>query len=226
MKRFGIAALVLLPLAAFAPEPAQAITWGAEAFGAFSTHTMSDWKDLTHFLNQVGFTIDDPTSSWGGGLGLRVWPSSSWMIAATWEPIILERKEQVTGVVLDFDAQSFQLTSGYFFPAPEGAKFGVGAGVAYYSLHGHSPDSTFFSSVDLTGNTVGFHFAGMGEWTVSRSFAITGTVGYRIAKITDTKFDGKSAAEEFGAPIPNTDTDYSGLMVRAGLAYYLPQSHR
>ena len=63
----------------------------------------------------------------------------------------------------------------------------------------------------------------MGEWKVSASLAITGTVGYRVAKITDTKFDGKSASQHFGDPtLPNTETDYSGLMLRAGLAYYMP----
>lgn len=223
LNRFRFAALIVVALVAFVDGSAQAITWGGEAFGAFSTHSMSEWKDVTQAINRVGGTIDDPTASWGGGLGLRVWPSASWMIAMTWEPIFLDRKEQLTGIDLNFDANSFQLSSGYFFPAPKGAKFGVGAGIAYYSLHGSSPDTTFTNQVDLTGNTVGYHVAGMGEWKVNASFAITGTVGYRIAKITDTKFDGKSASEHFDDPkLPNTETDYSGLMVRAGLAYYMP----
>jgi hypothetical protein len=223
MNRFRLAALVAIGLVAFGERPALATTWGGEAFGAFSTHTMSDWKDATQAINRAGGTIDDPTASWGGGLGVRVWPSASWMIAATWEPIFLTRKEQLTGIELSFDANSFQLASGYFFPAPRGAKFGVGAGLDYYSLHGKSPATTFTNTVDLTGHTVGYHVAGMGEWKVNASLGITGTVGYRFAKITDTKFDGKSAGEYLGDPtIPNAETDYSGLMLRAGLAFYMP----
>jgi len=233
LNRFRFAALIAVALVAFVHGSAQAITWGGEAFGAFSTHTMSEWKEFTQTINQLGGNIDEPTASWNGGLGLRVWPTSGWMIAATWEHIFLNRKNRFTTpvnpafpppeIVLNLDANSFQLSSGYFFPAPQGARFGIGGGVGYYSLSGHVPDTTFTSTVDLTGHTVGFHVMGMGEWKVNASFDITGTVGYRIAKITDTKFDGKSAREHFNDPtLPNTETDYSGLMLRAGLAFYMP----
>jgi hypothetical protein len=59
----------------------------------------------------------------------------------------------------------------------------------------------------------------MGEWTMSPGFAITGSAGYRFAKISDTQFDDVSSS-------PETETDYSGLMLRAGLAFYMPQSHQ
>jgi hypothetical protein len=225
MNRLRSAALAAIALVAFVAVPASAMTWGGEVFGAFSTHSNDDWKDFTQAINQLGGTIDDPTASWGGGLGLRVWPNSSWMVAATWEPIFLTRKESFTGVELNLDASSFQLATGYFFPTTSSAKFGVGAGVAYYSLNGHSPDPTFTSTVDLTGSTIGFHFVGMGEWTVNPGFAITGTAGYRIAKITDTKFNDESARDYFGDPtVPDVKTDYSGLMLRAGVVFYLPHS--
>ena len=69
-------------------------------------------------------------------------------------------------------------------------------------------------SVDIGGSTVGFHFLGLTEWTPSPGFGVTGAIGYRVAKIDETEFDGVKD--------PNSETDYSGLMLRAGLAFYLP----
>lgn len=213
MSRMRMAVLTAIAVMAFA-APLHAMTLGGEVFGAFDTHAMSDWKDVTDAANASGGDIDDPSSSFGGGLGLRMWPNANWMIAATWEPIFLTREEKVSGEELKLDANSFQGTVGYFFPTTGPGKFGLGAGLGFYSLNG---EITGAGGGDLSGSTVGFHFMGMGEWTVSPGFAITGTAGYRIAKISDTQFNDQSASPEF-------ETDYSGLMLRAGLAFYMPSS--
>jgi len=220
MNRLRLVAVGALALMAFAAAPALAMTWGGEVFGTFDTHSMSDWKDQVFDpIKSSGGSISDPTSSWGGGLGLRMWPNSTWMLAATYEPIFLTRKEDVTNAKFDLGANSFQVTGGYFFPSPGNAKFGVGAGIGYYSLNGKitgtggPPPSG--ADGDLSGSTVGFHFMGMGEWTMSPGFAITGSAGYRIAKISDTKLNDQSSSPEFA-------TDYSGFMLRAGVAFYMP----
>jgi len=217
MNRLRLVAVGALALMAFAAAPALAMTWGGEVFGTFDTHSMSDWKDLISTANASGSNFDDPTSSWGGGLGLRTWPNSNWMVAATWEPIFLTRKDNNNASdKLNLDANSFQVTGGYFFPSPGNAKFGIGAGLGYYSLGG-KVESAGSPNIDLSGSTVGFHFLGMGEWTMSPGFAITGSAGYRVAKISDTKANDQSASPEFA-------TDYSGFMMRAGVAFYMPQS--
>ena len=216
MNRFRLAVVVALALVAFAAAPALATTWGGEVFGTFDTHSMSDWKDVVSQVNASGGSMDDPTSSWGGGLGRRLWPNSTLMLAGTWEPIFLTRKEDTSGDKLNLNANSFQLTGGYFFPSAGNAKFGLGAGLGFYSLAGKIESAP---NIDLSGSTVGFHFMGMGEWTVSPGFAVTGTAGYRIAKISDTKFDDVSSS-------PKTETDYSGLMLRAGLAFYMPSASK
>ena len=216
MNRFRLAVLVAV-VAFAAAAPALAMTWGGEVFGAFDTHTMSDWKDAVALANQSGSNIDDPTSSFGGGLGLRVWPDSHWMIAGTWEPMFLTRKDANSSDKLKLDANSFQATGGYFFPSTGKARFGIGAGGGFYSLNGKQETTP---SVDLTGSTVGFHFLGMGEWTVSPGFAVTGSAGYRVAKITDTKFNDQSTTPS------KTETDYSGLMLRAGVAFYMPTASK
>jgi hypothetical protein len=217
MNRLRLVAVGALALVAFAAAPALATTWGGEVFGTFDTHSMSDWKSVISTANAGGSNFDDPTSSWGGGLGLRIWPNSTWMIAGTWEPIFLTRKDNNNASdKLNLDAQSFQVTGGYFFPSAGNAKFGVGAGLGYYSLGGKVESATA-PNIDLSGSTVGFHFLGMGEWTMSPGFAITGSAGYRVAKISDTKANDQSANPEFA-------TDYSGFMLRAGVAFYMPSS--
>ena len=51
---------------------------------------------------------------------------------------------------------------------------------------------------------------------MSPGFAVTGTVGYRLAKIDDTKLQGQSSE-------PKVETDYSGFLGRVGLAFYFPE---
>jgi hypothetical protein len=205
-----LAAIVVLAFAA----PASAMTVGGEVFGAFNTHTMKDWNDIIESVNQSGGNMDEVKSGFGGGLGLRMWPNSNWMIAGTWEPLFLTREEKTSGDELKLNGNSIQGTVAYFFPTAGQAKFGIGAGVGYYMLNGEVVSTP---SIELKGSTVGFHFMGTGEWTVSPGFAITGTAGYRVANISDTEFDGQSTS-------PETETDYSGVMVRAGLAFYLPSA--
>jgi hypothetical protein len=211
---------------AFAAAPSFAMTFGGEVFGSFDTHSMSDWKDVTDQVNASGGNIDDPTNSWGGGLGLRMWPNANWMLAATWEPIFLTREESVTSDKLNLNANSFQGTVGYFFPTAGPTKFGLGAGLGLYSISGKLEDGSGTApDVDLSGTGVGFHLLGMMEWTVSPGFAISGGAGYRFAKISDTQFDDQSYGEFIGDPSQGDfETDYSGLMLRAGLAFYMPSS--
>jgi len=192
---------------------ASAATVGGEVFGAINTHSMKDWNDrIVAPANQAGGNMDKFGSGYSGGLGMRVWPNSTWMLSATWEPLFVSREEKVSGDKANLNANAFEATAGYFFPSHTPAKFGLAAGVGYYSLNGQIESTT---DLKLEGSTVGFHVMGMTEWTVRPGFALTGTAGYRVAKISDTKVQNTSASPELA-------TDYSGLMLRAGVAFYLP----
>jgi hypothetical protein len=215
MSRTRLAVLAAVAVMAFATAPAKAMTVGAEAFGAFSTYGMSDWQDAIDQANAGGANFDDVNGGIGGGLGLRMWPNSNWMLAATWEPMFESSKDDASSTDLKLNGNSFQATAGYFFPTTGPAKFGVGAGLGFYSLNGEISDPS--ASVDVTGSTVGFHFLGMAEWSVSPGFAVTGSAGYRVAKISDTEVDGQSQS-------PELETDYSGMMLRAGVAFYMPSA--
>ena len=100
--------------------------------------------------------------------------------------------------------------------SPAYPRYGIGAGLGYYLLNGTSERSGL-PDIEIKGSTVGFHFMAMGEWEVSPGFGITGNAGYRVANITDTEFDGQGTS-------PKSETDYSGLVLRGGLVFSMPNS--
>jgi hypothetical protein len=210
---------------ALAPAYASAATFGAEVFGAFNTYSMSDWNDAIDDANQSGQDWDNLSSGLTGGLGLKMWANQNWMFSAGWEPLFTKTEDSSTpGSSISFDANSFQFTGAYFFPSQNTARYGIGAGVGYYSING-TAESTGSPDVNITGNTVGFHVMGMSEWHVNPSFAINAGAGYRIANVSETK------AEQGGTEVTLTDsngdnvsTDYSGFMGRVGFSFYLPSS--
>ena len=222
VRRSLVVLLLAVACVASTAGGATAMVIGGEVFGAFNTHSMSQWNDdLVAPINQSGGNMDEFGSAFTGGLGLRMWPSSNWMLAATWEPLFNTKQESVSNVEVNLDANAFEATAGYFFPSTSQAKFGLGGGLGYYSLAGETTGFTALGAPELdgklTGSTVGFHFLGLMEWTASPGFAVTGSAGYRIAKISDTQLDDLSSD-------PETETDYSGLMLRAGLAFYMPSA--
>jgi len=210
---------LLLAAAVAAPAvPAHAMTWGADVFGAFSTHSMGDVNDAIDASNAgFGTDFDKVSNSFGGGIGLRVKPSSTWMFEGTWEPLFPSTEDNnASGDKIDLAANSFQLTGTYFFPSQATNKFGIAAGLGYYTLNGKL-QSTGLPDVDVGGTGIGFHILGTGEWEVSPGFGFFGSAGYRMAKIDDTTFDDQSTS-------PKSETDFSGFTARAGLAFYMVPS--
>src|SRR5262249_9702926 len=155
MSRMRMAVVAAAAVMAFATAPALAMTVGGEAFGGFNTFSMGDWNDAIDQANASGSNFDAVHGGFGGSLGLRLWPNTNWMIAAPWEPLFESSKDNVTSQKLSLDGNSFQGTAGYFFPTSGPAKFGVGAGLGFYSLSGNIKDPSF-GTFDLKGSTVGF----------------------------------------------------------------------
>ena len=208
--RRSILALVLFA-AAFAAGPVRAATIGGEVFGAFNTHAMEEFNDVLSAVNDsAGTSFEDISSGFGGGLGARLWINANWMLSAVWEPLFVKTED--SGVDIDVGANTLQLTAAYFFPTTSETKLGLGVGLGFYLLSGEisGPGGSF----DIEGNALGFHVMALAERTVSPGFSVHGAAGYRIATIEDTEIGGESTDGE---------TDYSGLMLRAGLAFYLPE---
>lgn len=203
------AVLAIVAVACLAiPGVASAAKVGGEVFGAFNTHGMSDVNDAFEASNQVlGTNFDEIKNGLTGGIAVRVWPTGNWMLSAAWEPLFLESSDDASSTTFNVDAQSFQATAGYFFPSMTPAKFGVGGGAGMYNIGGEVSDPG--GSVDVSGSGVGFHLMGMTEMTVSPGFAVTGALGWRWADIEVDDAGGETA-------------DYSGVMARVGLSFYLP----
>jgi hypothetical protein len=215
----GLLPLLLAALATVPAMPAQAITWGGDVFGAFNTHTMKDWNDAidannANLINPTDF--NNIKSSFAGGLGLRILPSPNFMLEGTWEPLFPTTEDENTGDKYELTANSFQVTGTYFFPTMGKNKFGLAAGVGFYALNGKRV-VTGQPEEEIGGSGVGFNVLGTGEWTVSPGFAIFGAGGYRMGKVGDTEFDGQGLTPKF-------ETDFSGLTLRAGLAFYASSS--
>lgn len=215
--------LIAIPLAVLvglaggsSPSSAQI---GAEVFGAFNTYNMKDWNDQIDFWNGTGSEFDEINGGFGGGLGLRLFASPNFLISGVWEPVFITREDDVTGDELKLDGNSIQGTVAYFFPTAGNARYGLGAGVGYYMLGGEFNEASTGATADLEGNNVGFHFMGMGEWTMSPGFAVTAGAGYRVSKLDETESNDPTFPSNF-------ETDYSGLMLRLGLAFYMGDTSR
>ncbi len=217
------ACLVALSLFAMAVAPslAAAGSFGAEAFGSFSTYSMKDVNDDLAATNlSFGTDFADVSNGLSGGLGLRMWANQNWMISGSWEPLRASTEDAASSVKYNLNAQSFQFSGTYFMPSATNARYGLGAGFGYYSIGGEieAPSTT---PTKIEGSGPGFHFQGVGEWSMNKQFAFTGTAGYRLADI-----EMKDAT---GAPVPtasgsNSTADYSGFIGRVGVVMYFPNS--
>ena len=215
------ACLVALSLFALAVAPtlAAAGSFGLEGFGSFSTYSMKDVNDAISAANQAGSNFNDVSNGLSGGLGARMWANQNWLIAADWEPLRASTESNATSEKFNVNANSFQGSGTYFLPSATNARYGFGAGLGYYSIGGKAEDPT--GSAKIEGSGVGFDFHGTGEWSINKQWGITGTAGYRIAKIDMKDSNGNNITTASGS---NATADYSGFMGRVGLVMNFPSS--
>ena len=213
MSKFKTVLAALAVIAVMAPS-AHATTFGAEVFGAFNTYNMEDVNDALAVENSLGYNYDELTSGMTGGLGMRMWPNTTWMIEACWEPLFLETESTANNSTWNMDANSFQVSAYHFFPsANPKAKFGLGGGVGIYSVNGENVDPSLVpTTLKIEGSGPGFHVMGVSEWTMNSSFNLTAGAGFRFANI------------EIDNSGNNATADYSGFTARVGMAFYFPQS--
>jgi hypothetical protein len=210
MSRFKVALVVFATtLVLTVARPGSAAVFGIELSGSYNTYSMSAFNDTLQSLNQsVGTTFPDITSGFGGpGLALRVWPNPGMLLRFTVFDA-LDATSDSPPSSFDVGALAFTATSTYYFPSQKPVRFGLGVGIGWYDIVGtlEGPGGRF----DLTGGTVGFLGQGEAAWSFARRWSVTGVVGYRYAKVDDMKADDLST---------NTEVDFSGLLVRVGMAY-------
>lgn len=207
---------------------------GGEGFFTFDTYSMKQVNDRFDAA-AAGFEgFDSISRQIAGGFGVRFWLNDRWLLTAAWEPLFGETHGMLTGVDstaasytvdvrYNVDANSIQLGGAYMIPSSSPLRLGLGAGLGYYWMRGVSvlnhqsggAVENFQRTDHLRGGNLGFQVAGVGELMVRPSWSLTAMVGYRLAKLGDTRINGASTN-------PPTETDYSGLLGRLGVALYLP----
>ena len=140
VRRSFVVLLLAAACVASTAGGATAMTVGGEVFGAFNTHSMQQWNDdIVAPINELGGNMDEFGNAFSGGLGLRMWPNTNWMVAATWEPLFNTKKESVTNLEFNLNANAFEATAGYFFPAPPRPSSASVAGSATTAWAARSP---------------------------------------------------------------------------------------
>ncbi len=227
---------LILGLAIMAiPRGSQAeARFGLEGFGAFNTYRM---KDVNHEIDGLrafgGRGFDAIRNQVGGGAGVRCWLDRSWLLALRWEPLYAKTQGQFDVLLpdstvgsfdldLNLDAGAVQLDGARFLSLTRTLGLGIGAGVGYYKVIGHATLSGARvrrpPHNQLQGSHVGFQFTGLLEWSLNRNVAVSGTSGYRIARIRKVEAIGD-------LNLASREADYSGFLGRLGLTFYIPTGH-
>src|SRR5262249_42961504 len=122
----------------------------------------------------------------------------------------------------DVPANGVTLGATYLFPSSRKARFGLGAGIGYYSASGkfeaEGSGGTF--SDDVKGHGVGFHAMGVVDSPLSNTLHLDLGVGYRYAKSSNLEVAGVEALNADGS---KAKIDWSGLMSRVGMTFYFGQ---
>jgi hypothetical protein len=231
----AIAALVLALLVTPTWASASSMRWGIAAFGGYQTYSMSDINDAIATINDDAATsgatgsLDDIKHGIGFGGGIHGM-SETWV--ASLEYVRLDAKSSAdfnsggTTITGEIKVPANGVTAGatYLFPSSSRkARFGLGAGIGYYSADGQDKAITSGGATisnDITGHAFGFHGMGVVDSPISNVVHLELQAGYRYAKTSNVKEAGVEALNADGS---KAKIDWSGLMTRFGLTFYFGQ---
>jgi len=247
---FIIAVIVFLvcPSLSFAKEK---IRFGVSAFGGYNRCQMTDLNKHVQFvLNEVDValastggrvTLDGIGHGTGLGGGLHAWATENVLVCAEYERLFAKTSKDETSAgtayhtELTAPANGFTLTGAYFIPSPSKARFGLGAGVGYYSTKvtaDLSSDGRPATDVDLglgttgepiltselKGHGFGVHGLGIMDYAATREVHLDLRVGGRYAKTAqlEDKTTGEVLTNAHGKKVK---ADWSGPFARLGFTF-------
>lgn len=192
--------------------------WGAEVFGGFNTHSMSDWNDIIDQANSSGANFDNIHNGYSFGVGPTV-NTGQWMWGANYERL-MAKTSSYQGTDVRPSANSFGVSVGYQIPSTGPMSWMLRGGVDWLSLTGdiHSANSTP-STADTHGSGAGFQFLGVGTRSFTPSISGLLSVGYRFADVKIKDIAGQDVASQ-----GLSHEDYSGLVARVGLSFHVPMA--
>ena len=199
-----------------------------EAGASYSTYDMHDVNTDIDDVNATvlatsGLSMEHIKSGWGmdGSLGVDFQPKLSLILGYTRLFGSSEAGDASGSLKYDVPANAFRATAQYAFQGTEtsglcaGASAGVvsSAGSVSLSITGAGIVS---GSIDGSGPLLE-GFIG-GSSTLSPILGLTGTLGYRHARIGEVRINGETVYLANGH---KEAVDYSGIFVRAALRIYL-----
>ena len=221
--RLGLALLALtishVGVAAAAPR------WGVSGFLGYQGYTMDDVNSVIRQVNEDlsvpgrMVSIDELKGdvSFGGGVVADVNPKLRFYLEYERLKDDTGGGTQVASFTLDVSSSTFLAGGTYFFNPEKKARLGLGGGIGYYAFGGETTGDatwgteTVTGSRDISGSTIGFHGRGELDVALSERWHFDMALGYRVA----------SGGAELGGVDTGADLDWSGVMTRLGVVYFL-----
>lgn len=197
--------------------------WGVAGFAGYNSYAMDDINGEIGLANDdlalSGYSerLDEISSGLGFGGGIRYRTASGIIIGVDYEKLTASSDITISGVGVEMDAggNAFTGTVNYLFPSSGRARFGLAAGVGYYTSSGSvsvfDTGTSTSIDVDIEGNGFGFHGGGSLDVALGQVARLEALAGYRFAEATDIEVGGVGSSESI---------DWSGFMSRVGIALY------
>jgi hypothetical protein len=213
-----IAAMAVLPSIAWA----DARPW-ASVDGSWGTYAMSDVNDDLAAVNASlagsGLSIDEIHGGLGLGLRFGVEVGSRWSTGVGYDRLFASTDVGDATGKLEYKlpANAFRVFEEYSLPSQGRAGLNLGAGLGMVSSSG-SVELTDYSSGSFKAHLkgTGLLLEGLlgGEIRAAPQLALTGSAGFRYAKISEVKAEGQTVVNADGSKY---SLDYSGFLLRLGM---------
>lgn len=214
-------AAVVLVLSILVPSMAFAGTvspW-MSAHGSMATYGMSDVNDAIGTINAglgSGLEMKEVKNGFGvgGAFGLEL--PSRFSIGVGYDRLLASSDVSDGSTEFNLPANAFRAMAQYSFAGigTSGAYIGASAGMI---LAAGSMTELGVTS-DVEGSAPMFEMFTGGDWWAGPQFALTGSAGYRYAKIGEFKVGGDTA---YLTNNEKATIDYSGIFARAGVKFAL-----
>ncbi len=222
----GTLAVLLLPALSLAAPP----RWALTGFASANSYAMSDINEHISVLNFIsswaGYgTMDEINTGPSFGGGVRATFNDQAWVELDYERLLASSEFNASfgRLKLDVPSHGILASAGYLFPGGR-LRFGVGGGLGYYTASGSSIevsgtafDVTGSVKADISATGIGAHAFGLLDAALSDPLHAELLLGYRYAPTGDVEV---AAADLGSASLEGYSLDWSGVVLRAGLALH------
>ncbi|MDO9069558.1 MAG: hypothetical protein Q7W05_14040 [Deltaproteobacteria bacterium] len=217
MRRVSAGLVLLLGLSSFGDASAFWLTVN----GGYNTYAMSDINNDIQSINDVTAPLQmneiSSGASYGWGLGIPV--SKKVEISLSYERLYADSDvgDATQSNQYDFGVKVYKATLLYHFDSSSKFASGLSAAIGTLGSGGEierQADGYQTLRGDVEGLGLLLEGAFVADYWVSPRVAINGSVGYRLAKVSEPEVGGNPINDESGNRL---EVDYSGFALRIGL---------